>query len=567
MSNKCILIILLLISCSIGIFAQTSFYYYKGERIPLIANNQKVCVSIPKDKEEICNKLKNIDVLDKILGTDFHTFVIRQSDLKKISTSNSWKEDAKSVLLSSCYKTKDSIEVFLTPHLYVRLKKYQDINLLLSYAKKYRLKVVKKNLYMPLWYVLSVTIDTGKNVLDVANEIWESGKFAASEPALRSDDLLCSNDPKFNLQWGLYNTHKPDIDISVTPAWNYSTGKNVKIAILDTGVSLNHIDLATNISSLSYDTETGTSPSVVYRDHATHCAGIAAAVKDNNIQIAGVAPDATIISISNPLSSTTEDVEMKLADGINWAYQHGADIISNSWHLPSPHLLVNEAIHNAFTYGRDGKGCIITFAAGNGAMYTSGINYPANCNDTILAVGSIDSTGVKAPTSQFGTGLDIVAPGVHILSTIPYNSVDYKSGTSMACPHVAGVAALILQRNPELSVTQVNSIICCNAKKLSGVSFNEIKPDGTWNEKYGYGLVDAYSSVINTPEIVYIQNDTITGTRTIIADKIYVGRDVTDRKEKGGVILGPGNISLKAKNVIIKNSTTLPLDTRLIIGK
>jgi subtilisin family serine protease len=137
----------------------------------------------------------------------------------------------------------------------------------------------------------------------------------------------------------------------------------------------------------------------------------------------------------------------------------------------------------------------------------------------------------------------------------------------MACPHVAGVAALILQRNPELSVTQVNSIICCNAKKLSGVSFNEIKPDGTWNEKYGYGLVDAYSSVINTPEIVYIQNDTITGTRTIIADKIYVGRDVTDRKEKGGVILGPGNISLKAKNVIIKNSTTLPLDTRLIIGK
>ena len=242
MSKKFVLTILLLISCSIGIFAQTSFYYYKGERIPLTENNQKVCVSIPKGKGEINEKLNNVDALDKISGTDFHTFVIRQSDLKKMSASNSWKEDAKSILLSSCYKTADSIEVFLTPHLYVRLKKDQDINLLLSYAERYRLRIVKQNSFMPLWYILSVSLDTGKNALDVANELWESGKFAAAEPALSSDDLLCSNDPMFNQQWGLYNTNYPGIDISVTPAWNYATGQNVKIAILDTGVELGHVD-------------------------------------------------------------------------------------------------------------------------------------------------------------------------------------------------------------------------------------------------------------------------------------------------------------------------------------
>ena len=213
----------------------------------------------------------------------------------------------------------------------------------------------------------------------------------------------------------------------------------------------------------------------------------------------------------------------------------------------------------------------IVFATGNGAPDANGISYPANCNDTILAVGSIDSTGTRAASSQYGPGLDLVAPGVNIVSTTYDHTTGVMSGTSMACPHVAGVAALILQRNPELTVTQVNSIICRNAKKLSGVSFNETKPDGTWNNEYGYGLVDANNSLLDTPEIVYIQNDTITGTQTIPAsssipaEKIYIGRDVTDSKEHGIVILGQGDITLRAKSVMIKNSTTVPLGTKLKI--
>ena len=90
-------------------------------------------------------------------------------------------------------------------------------------------------------------------------------------------------------------------------------------------------------------------------------------------------------------------------------------------------------------------------------------------------------------------------------------------------------------------------------------------PDGSWNNEYGYGLVDAYSSVINTPSLVYIQNDTITGTNVISADYIYVGNDVTDRMEHGDVILGQGDITLKAGYIEIKNSTTVPLGTTLII--
>ena len=135
----------------------------------------------------------------------------------------------------------------------------------------------------------------------------------------------------------------------------------------------------------------------------------------------------------------------------------------------------------------------------------------------------------------------------------------------MACPHVAGVAALILERNSELTVNQVNSIINTNARKLLGVNFNISNPDGFWNDEYGYGLVDAYNSVINTPNVVYIQNDTIAGIRTISADSIYIGYNVTDSKPYGNVILGQGQISIKGKNVVIKNSTTIPLGTAITI--
>ena len=278
--------------------------------------------------------------------------------------------------------------------------------------------------------------------------------------------MTYSNDPLFNQQWGLYNSYYTGIDISVCSAWNHSTGKNIKIAIIDTSIDVNHTDLVSNIDSLSYNTETGNSQSQIniFQNnyaHGTHCAGIAAAVKDNGIQIAGVAPDAKIVPISNSLDLSSQN-SFNLADGINWAYEHNVDVISCSWGAVY-NLAINDAIQNAFTYGRHGKGCVVVFATGNDSI--NSISYPANCNDTILAVGAIDSTGVIAPFSNYGTELDLVAPGVNILSTIPYNTTGKKSGTSMACPFVAGVAALILERNPELTVSQVNSIICSNARK------------------------------------------------------------------------------------------------------
>ena len=561
--RKLFMVILITILCSTNAVAQTDYYYYKGDKIPLLLNENKVCLSISKDRQNTIKRiLANVKVLEKIEDDDFYIIVVLQSEFERLTTLESWKEDAKSVILSHCYITTDETEVYATPYLNIRLQKEQDIDLLTLYAKQYGIKIVKQDPLMPLWYILAVNQDCDMNTVECANKIWESGKFAASVPDLCSDDMTCSNDPLFNQQWGLQNSINTGIDISASDAWNYATGNHVKIAILDEGVDTTHIDLAPNISNLSYDAETNTSPSDVYGNHGTICAGIAAAAKDNSIHIAGVAPDAEIVPISFKMGRATNR-GLASADGITWAYQHGVDIISNSWHISGKHNAIAEAIQNAFLYGRQGKGCIIVFASGNGS--SSYVSYPANSNDKILAVGAIGKTGVRPNFSNYGTALDLVAPGVNILSTCPVNQTSSYSGTSMACPHVAGVAALILELNPELTVTQVNSIINSHAKKLSGVNFNVTMPDGSWNNEYGYGLVDAYSSVINTPSLVYIQNDTITGTNVISADYIYVGNDVTDRMEHGDVILGQGDITLKAGYIEIKNSTTVPLGTTLII--
>ncbi|SDH45626.1 Serine protease, subtilisin family [Prevotella communis] len=542
--------------------------------MPLSLNEEKVVVSIPKSKAEICERIRaNAKVLEKINDDIFDIFVISRSDFNNLTSLDSWSEDEKSMMITSSYFTERKAEVFASPYLNIQLKNEEDVNLLISYAEMYKLQIVRNMPLMPDWYILSVTPESEKSPLQCANELSESGMFSASVPDLCSEVIACSNDPLFNAQWGLenQNTGYSNIDISASSAWVHATGKFVKIAIFDGGVDTTHIDLVHNLSYLRYDAETGTSPSryYQYKDHATHCAGIAAAEKDNEIQIAGVAPDATIVPISINFSNTS-NFHLKAADGIMWACQHGVDIISNSWHRETKNPALDIAIDYAIKYGRQDKGCIMVFASGNYVddwSLDTDVSYPANCNDTILVVGAIDNHGARWVNSKYGPELDLVAPGVEIISTLPNDSSGMKTGTSMACPHVAGVAALILELNPELTVSEVNSIICSQAKKIPGVSFNVTKTDGTWNNEYGYGLVDAYSSVQATPKIEYIQNDTITDERYIEAEKIYVGRNVTDRKEYGNVVLGPSNdIWLNANRVIIRNSTKIPVGTNLYIG-
>jgi subtilisin family serine protease len=432
--------------------AQSNYYYYKGNKVNL---------SVDYNLSNQSGKLS----------------IKRQNNIESITISN----------------------IF-----YVKLKNSTDLNLLQQVANQKNVNIIHQNIFMPLWYKLELNNGNSRSSLEICNEFYETGHFADIDPAFQFDfSNSCSNDDDFGDLWGLNNTTNPDIDINICNAWSITEGNGVNVAVLDHGIHKTHNDLNDNISSLSYDTQNGRSPSIFISgsSHGTHVAGIIGAEKDNNLQVVGVAPKSKIMSISNPLS-VAQSLSEELANGINWAVQNGAHIINNSWgdqggsYYNDLHSAVLEdAITNALNNGRNGLGTILVFASGN---WAPAIDYPASFHDDALVVGAISSSGNRTNFSGYGNDLDIVAPGKGILSTIQNQGTASLSGTSMAAPHVAGVAALILSVNPNLNVQEVNTIIEETAQKVGDYSYTNTvnKPNGDWNKQMGYGLVNAYQAVL-----------------------------------------------------------------------
>ena len=167
------------------------FYYYNGHKIPLTLNENKIVVSIPKEYDEIIERFHaNVQTLFMIKDENYDGHVVLRSEYEKLTTQQFWAEDVKSVILTSSYFTENNEEVFSTPYIHVRLKKEQDADLLNSYAEKYKLRIVKQDSFMPLWYILSLTLDSEKSPLECANELYESGDFVASVPDLAEYGIL-----------------------------------------------------------------------------------------------------------------------------------------------------------------------------------------------------------------------------------------------------------------------------------------------------------------------------------------------------------------------------------------
>ena len=307
------------------------------------------------------------------------------------------------------------------------------------------------------------------------------------------------------------------------------------VAIYDQGIYTSHPDLIQNVKDQGYDAQTGHSPALIYGKHGTPCAGIVAAEK-NEIGIVGVAPEAGITSISIGLVQL--NTPEQYANGFNWARENNVDVISNSWKIIDTSYLIENAINRLIDEGRDGKGCVVVFSSGNITDITpdSNVCYPGRFAPEIIVVGAISPCGERKNTqscdhefwgSCYGEQLDIMAPGVLIPTTdIPgnggynpnepihiynagnlvssdYNDPDYTvwfNGTSSACPHVSGVAALILSVNSNLLGQEVRNIIEETAKKvrpdLYEYSETANRPNGVWNRYMGYGLVDAHRAVL-----------------------------------------------------------------------
>lgn len=476
--------------------AQETFYYSGNEKIVLTQVPGKY-VGISPLQAKVSPALSGFTPVDTVSDDKSRICVYECSPQSAARMSAGVSQPAG---LQPCYVDEQGLELVPTGYLYVRLKSASNYPILVDVANQHGLEIVEQNRFMPLWYTLRMIEVADKSPVNVANEVYELGLFASVTPDFLFKGLRISYDPDVTKQWGLYNSEYEGCDISISKAWDYATGRGVKIAIVDTGVELTHSDLAANIYVLSYDATSKTSPSRIYKGtradsiHGTHCAGIAAAVRNNGRYITGVAPDAKIMSVSVgfKLPKATES----LADGINWAWKNGADVISCSWGC-NDNDLIKEAIDSALIYGRNGKGCVIVAAAGN----NWDLDFPGRYRKEVLAVGNMDKYGGKYPGSGIGDNLFVMAPGDSILSTVCGDTVAYDWGSSMAAPHVSGLAALILERNSNLTFEQVRGIIARNAKKVGPYYYPDDKPKeyGTWNKYFGYGLIDAYKSVINTP--------------------------------------------------------------------
>ena len=526
MKTKSLLFLTLIFVC-ISAVCQEHYYYYNGEKRFIEVDSSKASVIIPINGSEnmpqtLSSLLQAGYAKSDTAGSYRIVYVNLNNNVTESNTAllseQLYNNSDENIFIYPSYKTSSIDEMYLTNYINVRLKTASDVQLLDSIAGVYGLEIEQTYEYLPLWYTLSITSQTEMSTLETANAIYETGLFQSVSPDFSHDLLESVDDPDFNKQWGLHNSNYSNIDISVVDAWNISTGEGVTIAVVDHGIDMSHPDLNDNIHPLSYDTETFTSPSQLFGYHGTHCAGIAGA-EANNLFIRGVAPDAKLMSVSNKLSGPI--ASMQLAAGINWSWKNGADIISCSWRSTETDV-IKEALDSALIYGRNGKGTIIVKSAGN--QYMGPVTFPGNYRPEILTVSSISSNGSISDFSSIGNEVDVCAPGDNIYSTMPNGSAGYLRGTSLACPHVSGVAALILGINPSLTGNEVRDIIERNAKKIGNETYNvnSNRPNGTWNLKYGYGLVDAYASVTDAGGEVMLSDKVIETDTLVHGNKVTV---------------------------------------------
>ncbi len=506
--KKLIFLLIILVTLCSTTMAQDTYYYSSGEKIPLQVDSQRL-VTITPITEARPILTNGFELLSSSNGDKNHHRIYQYDNtIYSPTQARSLARQANQSVsaVQPCYVDRNGTLLAPNGYIYIKLKSIADTLLLQNILIQYQLEVVSQPKSMPLWYSLRQLPTSNLSAVDVANELYETGLFDSVSPSLSCNILEITYDEKAHEQWNFYNREYEDVDISVSSAWNYATGKGIVIAIVDCGVDTTHNDLSANIHPFCYDTEMKDSIWMCYNIHATCCAGIAAAVRNNGIGIAGVAPDAKIMTISNQLEASqpnNDDCEMELADGIFQAWKHGADIISCSWKC-SVQDCIKAALDSALLYGRNGKGCIIVKSAGNMENNNYNITFPGTHNG-VLTIGNITKNGTRAEKSCYGNNLLAVAPGTDIWSTTTGNSMKICNGTSFAAPHVSGIAALILERNPNLTANQVREIIARNTTKVGGESaYSDMREFGSWRPKYGYGLVNAYEAVKNTPLITFI---------------------------------------------------------------
>lgn len=310
---------------------------------------------------------------------------------------------------------------------------------------------------------------------------WLKSLFGAGSPDFDvflppfSTMMVSQDEKKEVIDWGLQALGIPDI-------WKQTQGEGVKVAVLDTGVATKHPDLKDAIVASKDFTGEGVEDG---NAHGSHCAGIVLA-RQNAEGVVGVAPKAELI-VGKVLTNAGSGSFDWIVNGMQWAVDSGADIISMSLGARSGTDALAKATQAVIDAGK-----ILIVAAGNDGEGRETVNYPG-AYPNVICVGSINRKMRRSDFSSTGANLTIMAPGEKILSCYPPDEYARFSGTSMATPFIAGVAALILAKHRKHG----GKTPCENQKQmfehLTKVALDSEDPG--WDRNTGWGIVDPKKSI------------------------------------------------------------------------
>jgi subtilisin family serine protease/subtilisin-like proprotein convertase family protein len=417
---------------------------------------------------------------------------------------------------------------------------------------------------IPNTFIFELTPDCRENPIKIANRLMRSAQVLTAEPniIIETQSHYRPKDNLYYKQWYLNHNGGSQLaansHINVEPAWDITRGlRSVVVAITDDSIDINHPDfqgLGKIVAPRDLkDRDFVPLPDTAEDNHGTSCAGVAVA-EENGHGIVGVAPGCALM----PIRTTGYLDDKSIEDLFEWAQTKGASVISCSWGASAVHfplsLRQKAAVTRAATQGRNGKGCVIVFAAGNSNRPTDDVvnesGWPNNVisgrtqwlsgfaiHPDVITVSACTSLSKKSAYSNWGKSISVCAPsnnappGIWLpetgyISTAPqitqslpglgifttdrvgsagYDQGDftgYFGGTSSACPVVAGVAALVLSANPDLTAREVKQILEQTADKIVdrdpdpqlGIKLGTYDTNGH-SQWFGYGKVNAGSAV------------------------------------------------------------------------
>ena len=355
------------------------------------------------------------------------------------------------------------------------------------------------------------------------NSLHALGSVVLAEPNYEMNAIGIPNDPKWPSLWGMEK-------ISAPTAWDTWKGdSNFTVAVIDTGIDYNHEDLkdsiwkntkeiaANNVDDdgngyiddvMGWNFYWANNNPMDGNGHGTHCAGTIAGKGNNGVGVAGVSWDAKLMPVK-VLSDSGSGYNFDIYEGIMYAVNNGAKVTSNSYGGGGASSLIATALTAA-----QNKGVLFVAAAGNES--TAASSYPAYYSktfDNVISIASTDQNDGLSSFSNYGDGVNIAAPGRDILSTVPNNGYQSYSGTSMATPHVAGLATLIWSQKPSLTYLEVKDAILSTGDAVPGL-VGKVDRGARINAKKALDKASASPAPTATPTPTTTPPPTVTASPT-----------------------------------------------------